>query len=132
MKEMLKRRHLASMYGGKTPLAPEPRDMMVIDTVPDIFVTGHVHGAGLSHYKGVRLINASTWQSQTSFQKMHNFTPDPAKLVPGAPGDRRDGHAELHVLRTVRSSFPSRNEDAKINGRRKKMEGRVAFFLPEV
>ena len=80
MKEMLKRRHLASTYGGKTPLAPEPRDMMVIDTVPDIFVTGHVHAAGLSHYKGVRLINASTWQSQTSFQKMHNFTPDPAKL----------------------------------------------------
>ena len=80
MKEMLKRRHLAPMYGGKTPLAPEPRDMMVIDTVPDIFVTGHVHGAGLSHYKGVRLINASTWQSQTSFQKMHNFSPDPAKL----------------------------------------------------
>lgn len=80
MKELLKRRHLAPMYGGKTPLAPEPRDMMVIDTVPDIFVTGHVHGAGLSHYKGVRLINASTWQSQTSFQKMHNFTPDPAKL----------------------------------------------------
>jgi DNA polymerase II small subunit len=80
MKEMLKRRHMAPMYGGKTPLAPEPRDMMVIDTVPDIFVTGHVHGAGLSHYKGVRLINASTWQSQTSFQKMHNFSPDPAKL----------------------------------------------------
>jgi len=80
MKEMLKRRHMAPIYGGKTPLAPEPRDMMVIDTVPDIFVTGHVHAAGLSHYKGVRLINASTWQSQTSFQKMHNFTPDPAKL----------------------------------------------------
>ncbi len=80
MKEMLKRRHMAPMYGGKTPLAPEPKDMMVIDTIPDIFVTGHVHGAGLSHYKGVRLINASTWQSQTSFQKMHNFTPDPAKL----------------------------------------------------
>ncbi len=53
---------------------------MVIDTVPDIFVTGHVHGAGIAHYKGVRLINASTWQSQTSFQKMHNFNPDPAKL----------------------------------------------------
>ena len=98
MKEMLKRRHMAPMYGGKTPLAPEPKDMMVIDTIPDIFVTGHVHGAGLSHYKGVRLINASTWQSQTSFQKMHNFTPDPAKLYLVHLGTGETRHAELHEL----------------------------------
>lgn len=81
MKEMLRRRHLAPIYGGRTPLAPEKKDLMVIDQVPDIFVTGHVHGAGVDHYNGVRLINASTWQSQTTFQKMHNFNPDPAKLI---------------------------------------------------
>ncbi|OPY33373.1 MAG: DNA polymerase II small subunit [Methanomassiliicoccales archaeon PtaU1.Bin124] len=81
MKEMLKRRHLAPIYGGRTPLAPEKKDFLAIDQVPDIFVTGHVHGAGVDHYNGVRLINASTWQSQTTFQKMHNFNPDPAKLM---------------------------------------------------
>lgn len=81
MKEMLKRRHLAPIYGGRTPLAPEKKDYLVIDKVPDIFVTGHVHGAGVDNYNGVRLINASTWQSQTNFQKMHNFNPDPAKLI---------------------------------------------------
>jgi DNA polymerase II small subunit len=81
MKEMLKRRHMAPIYGSRTPLAPEKKDFMVIDKVPDIFVTGHVHGAGVDSYNGVRLINASTWQSQTSFQKMHNFNPDPAKLI---------------------------------------------------
>ncbi|MFA5312913.1 MAG: DNA-directed DNA polymerase II small subunit [Methanomassiliicoccales archaeon] len=81
MKEMLKRRHMAPIYGARTPLAPEKKDFMCIDTVPDIFVTGHVHGAGVDSYNGVRLINASTWQSQTSFQKMHNFNPDPAKLI---------------------------------------------------
>ena len=80
MKEMLKRRHMASVYGGKTPLAPEKKDHLVIDLVPDIFVTGHVHGAGISEYRGVKLINASTWQDQTSFQRMHNFNPDPAKV----------------------------------------------------
>jgi DNA polymerase II small subunit len=26
------------------------------------------------------LINASSWQAQTSYQKMLNFIPDPAKL----------------------------------------------------
>jgi DNA polymerase II small subunit len=81
MEEMLKRRHLAPAYGGKTPFAPERKDYLVIDEVPDIFVTGHVHGAGVSFYNGIRLINASTWQDQTSFQKMHNFVPDPAKLI---------------------------------------------------
>jgi len=80
MKEMLKRRHLAPIYGGKTPIAPEKKDYLVIDPVPDVFVTGHVHGAGISEYRGVRLINASTWQAQTSFQRMHNFHPNPAKL----------------------------------------------------
>jgi DNA polymerase II small subunit len=80
MREMLRRRHLAPIYGGKTAIAPEKKDHLVIDQVPDIFVTGHVHSAGISDYRGVRLINASTWQDQTSFQRMHNFVPDPAKV----------------------------------------------------
>ncbi|MBI0584820.1 MAG: DNA-directed DNA polymerase II small subunit [Methanomassiliicoccus sp.] len=80
MKEMLKRRHMAPIYGGRTPLAPEKEDFLVIDEVPDIFVTGHVHGAGIGEYRGVKMICASTWQAQTPFQRMHNFNPDPAKL----------------------------------------------------
>lgn len=80
MEEMLRRRHLAPMYGGKTPIAPEKEDFLTIDRIPDIFVTGHVHGAGVTDYRGVRLINASTWQAQTAYQRMHNFNPDPAKL----------------------------------------------------
>jgi DNA polymerase II small subunit len=80
MKEMLERRHLAPMYGMKTALAPEKKDYMVIDKKPDIFVTGHVHGAGSCEYNGVRLINASTWQDQTDYQKMHNFNPKPGVM----------------------------------------------------
>ncbi len=80
MVEMLKRRHMAPIYGGKTPLAPEKEDFLVIDEVPDIFVSGHVHGAGISEYRGVKLICASTWQSQTAFQRMHNFNPIPAQM----------------------------------------------------
>lgn len=80
MKVMLQKHHLAPMYGGYTPLAPERKDYMIIDRVPDIFVTGHVHLANLGEYRGVTLVNASSWQAQTSYQKMLNFTPDPAKL----------------------------------------------------
>jgi DNA polymerase II small subunit len=80
MKIMLKKRHLSPIYGGYTPLAPEHTDYMIIGTVPDIFVTGHVHTSFLDNYRGVTLINASSWQSQTSYQKMLNFVPDSAKL----------------------------------------------------
>lgn len=78
MQEMLIRRHMAPMYGQKTALAPEKKDYLIMETVPDIFVSGHVHGAGTREYKGVKMINASAWQDQTEYQKMHNFNPDPA------------------------------------------------------
>lgn len=79
MKEMLKRRHLAPIYGERTAIAPEEKDYLVIDNVPDIFVTGHVHNAGMGDYRGVIMINASAWQAQTEFQRMHNHIPDPCK-----------------------------------------------------
>jgi DNA polymerase II small subunit len=78
MREMLTRRHLAPMYGGKTAMAPEKKDYLVIDKVPDIFVSGHVHGAGKMDYRGVKVINASAWQDQTEYQRAHNFNPNPA------------------------------------------------------
>lgn len=80
MKVMLKKRHLSPVYGGYTPLAPEHSDYMIISRVPDIFVTGHVHISNIDNYRGVTLINASSWQAQTSYQKMLNFVPDSAKL----------------------------------------------------
>jgi len=78
MKEMCIRRHLAPIYGQRNALAPEKKDYMAMEYTPDIFVSGHVHGAGQLQYNGVRLINASTWQSQTEYQRMHNFNPNPA------------------------------------------------------
>jgi DNA polymerase II small subunit len=80
MKVMLRKHHLAPTYGGYTPLAPEHFDYMVINRIPDIFVTGHVHLAQISDYRGITLINASSWQTQTSYQKMLNFVPDSGKL----------------------------------------------------
>ena len=77
MKQMVTMRHVAPMYGLKTALAPERKDYLVMDIVPEIFVSGHVHGAGTMEYKGVKMINASTWQSQTEYQAMHNFNPEP-------------------------------------------------------
>jgi len=81
MKWMLNMRHLAPIYGDRTPLAPEKEDLMVIERVPDIFVTGHIHKTDVKMYRSVLMIQASAWQSQTTFQKMMNLVPDPAKAV---------------------------------------------------
>jgi DNA polymerase II small subunit len=81
MKAVLQKRHLAPVYGGKTPISPEKEDYLVIDTIPDIFVTGHVHAIGVETYRGIKLINSSTWQAQTDYQRMRNITPDPCQVV---------------------------------------------------
>lgn len=81
MKTMLAMRHLAPIYGGRTPLAPLPRDGMVIDPVPDILVTGHAHTFGWDRHRGILLLNASTWQAETEYQRMRNLTPVPARAA---------------------------------------------------
>ncbi len=93
MLEMLKRRHMAISYGAKTPLAPEAKDYMIINPVPDIFVTGHVHRTAVHKQAGITLINASAWQSQTPFQKMHNFHPDAGKIV---VANLKTGQCNIH------------------------------------
>ncbi len=74
-------RHLAPIYGGRTPLAPLARDGMVIDPAPDILVTGHAHTYGVDRYRGILLLNASTWQAETEYQRMRNITPVPARAA---------------------------------------------------
>lgn len=80
MEEMLKKRHLAPIYGERTPLASELEDYLVIDEVPDVFHTGHVHINTYRKYNGVHLINSGTFQTQTEFQKIYNIIPTPAEV----------------------------------------------------
>lgn len=81
MEEMLQRRHLAPAYGRRTPIAAGKTDRLIIDPLPEILHTGHVHIRGLTTYRGVLGINAGTWQSQTAFQKQMNVNPTPAQAV---------------------------------------------------
>jgi DNA polymerase II small subunit len=81
MQEMLQRRHLAPVYGRRTPIAAGKTDRMIIDPLPEILHTGHVHIKGITSYRGVLGINAGTWQSQTKFQKQMNVNPTPALAI---------------------------------------------------
>ena len=80
MEELLQKRHLAPIYGERTPLASELEDYLVIDEVPDVFHTGHIHINSYKKYKGVHLINSGTFQTQTEFQKIYNINPTPAEV----------------------------------------------------
>jgi DNA polymerase II small subunit len=80
MRLMLQGRHLAPMYGGKTPLSPESRDPLVIEHVPDIFHVGHVHALEYGNYRGVLAVNSGCWQEQTDYMRRNGFTPTPAKV----------------------------------------------------
>ena len=80
MEELLKKRHLAPIYGERTPLASELEDYLVIDQVPDVFHTGHVHINTYRKFNGIHLINSGTFQTQTEFQKIYNIEPTPAEV----------------------------------------------------
>jgi DNA polymerase II small subunit len=75
MKEMLKKRHLAPMWGERNALSPEEEDQMVIREQPDLFVTGHTHAHQMEWYRGMPLIVSSTFQGETDFMQMLGYKP---------------------------------------------------------
>jgi DNA polymerase II small subunit len=80
MKLLLQSRHLAPIYGEKTPLSPENRDCLVIERVPDIFHAGHIHALGYTTYRGVLIVNSGGWQEQTEYMRRLGFVPTPGKV----------------------------------------------------
>jgi len=83
VEQMLKRRHLAPMYGVSPSIVYIPNaenDPLVINEVPDVLCTGEVHRLDISNYNGVLIITGSCWQAQTPFEEKVGNIPDPAKV----------------------------------------------------
>jgi DNA polymerase II small subunit len=80
MKELLKCRHLAPIYGKKTQIAPTSKDWLVIDKIPDIFHTGHIHINDMGSYNNILLANSGCFQSQTEFMNSLGIHPTPGIL----------------------------------------------------
>jgi DNA polymerase II small subunit len=68
---------------------------MVVDQVPDVFHSGHVHSYGELSYRGTLIVNSGTWQAQTSFQSNMGMEPTPS-IVPVL---------DLSTLKVVRRNF---------------------------
>jgi DNA polymerase II small subunit len=95
MKLLLRARHLSPTYGKRTALSPETRDFMVVDPVPDVLHSGHVHTFGEQNYRGTLLVNSGTWQAQTQFQSNMGLEPTPS-IVP---------IVDLSTLKAIRRNF---------------------------
>lgn len=81
MRALLRTRHLSPIYGKRTPIAPEVEDFMVINEIPDIFHSGHIHVVDLDMYKGTLIVNSGAWQTQTPFQASVGISPTPGIAV---------------------------------------------------
>lgn len=81
MQLLLRGRHLAPIYGQRTPIAPGKRDFLVIERVPDIFHAGHVHVQGHGKYRGVLVVNSGAWQERTEYMSRLGLKPTPG-IIP--------------------------------------------------
>lgn len=80
MQFLLQRRHLAPTHTSTIYNPNSKKDPLVIDKVPDFFLTGHLHKTVVSNYKNITLISGSCWQSKTSFMEKMGIHPEPARV----------------------------------------------------
>ena len=80
MKFLLQKRHLAPSYTSTLYVPDIKSDFLVVDKVPDFFVSGHIHKAAASNYKCVTLISGSCWQGKTAYQEKVGHNPEPSRV----------------------------------------------------
>ena len=80
MKFLLQRRHLAPTHTSSLYLPETEKDPLVIEHVPDFFISGHIHKSSVSNYRNVTLISGSCWQAKTKFQEKVGHHPEPSRV----------------------------------------------------
>jgi len=80
MKFLLQKRHLAPSHGSTLYIPDIKKDTLLIDKIPDFFVTGHIHKANIGSYNNITTICCSCWQSITTFQEKVGHVPEPSRV----------------------------------------------------
>ncbi len=80
MKFLLKRRHLAPSHLSTQYIPDTKKDPLVIEKVPDFFLSGHIHKTAIANYRNTTLICGSCWQSKTIFQEKVGHNPEPSRV----------------------------------------------------
>ncbi len=80
MKFLLQKRHLAPTHKSTLYIPDAKKDPLVINMVPDFFLTGHIHKSSVSNYRNITMICGSCWQSKTAFQEKVGHHPEPCRV----------------------------------------------------
>ncbi len=79
VKEVLKRRNLASLHSAVTYI-PTEQDLLFIKETPDIITTADFHHTDMDYYNNILMICNSCWQAKTPFEEKVGHDPDPCKV----------------------------------------------------
>lgn len=80
MKYLLQRRHLAPAHTSTLYLPDADKDNLLIEKVPDILVSGHIHRVGVYNYRNVQMTEVSCWIRTTEFQEKMGLQPQPGRV----------------------------------------------------
>ena len=80
MKFLLQKRHLAPTHGSTLFIPDSESDDLIINKVPDFFLSGHIHKSNVTQYGKVTKIAGSCWQSITPFQIKVGHNPEPGRV----------------------------------------------------
>ncbi|MBI2557987.1 DNA-directed DNA polymerase II small subunit [Candidatus Woesearchaeota archaeon] len=80
MKFLLKRRHFAPTHLSTLYIPDRNKDPLVIEKVPDFFLSGHIHKTATASYRNTTLICGSCWQGKTIFQEKVGHNPEPSRV----------------------------------------------------
>lgn len=80
MKFLLQKRHLSPTHTSNLYIPDKNQDPLVIENIPDFFITGHIHRVSSSDYRNVTMINCSSWLAETEYQVKVGLRPQPARV----------------------------------------------------
>lgn len=80
MKFLLQKRHLAPSHTSNLYIPDTEVDPLIIQELPDFFVTGHIHRLSVSQYRNITLLNCSCWSDGSEEQEKRGLEPQPGKL----------------------------------------------------
>ena len=80
MQFLLNKRHLAPTHTSTLYIPDVKQDPLVIEKLPDIFITGHIHKSTIKNYRNITLVCGSCWQAKTPFQEKVGHNPEPARV----------------------------------------------------
>jgi len=79
LKFLLQRRHLAPTHTSNLYVPDPIQDHLLIDRIPDFFITGHIHRMASINYRNITALNCGCWVKQSEDQKKRGIVPDPSK-----------------------------------------------------